>query len=212
MKFLIDFLIMVMRVFSIVGLFSVFLFYLLFDFMHRSDDHDDDGTFSHTAIVFTGAYDRIDLGLELLSSGDVDRLLITGANRTSGLIPARFPDLFDPGSQQAGWVASGKIVLAPDAHSTFENALEEACWLDTQPDVEAVTLITSRRHMARASIALQRGIAAVSIVRMVSDPAAKYDRLEIDLEEFGRFVATWGITLLPRAFWPANEPEICLSR
>ncbi|MEW9920322.1 YdcF family protein [Marimonas sp. MJW-29] len=185
---------------------------LLFDFMSRTADTGqlegvDD--LPRTAVVFTGAYDRIDLGLELLASNRLDHLLITGANRTSGLIPTRFPQLFDPSSQQTRQIESRHIVLAPDAHSTIENALETACWLDTKPDTDAVALITSRRHMARASVALQHAIGPVDIVRVISDQSKVYDKSQLDLDEFTKFVGTWIITLLPRSLWPASELTIC---
>ncbi|NBB81749.1 MAG: hypothetical protein GVY36_20315 [Verrucomicrobia bacterium] len=199
------------RLRSIMGGAAVLLFLLLFDFVSRADIHYPSDDLPRTAIVFTGAYDRIDLGLELLSSGRVDRLFITGANRTSGLIPTRFPELFDPNSEQANWIASERIVLAPDAHSTFENALEAACWLDSEPKIEEVALITSQRHMARASVALQQAIAPTSVVRVVSDPSNEYDKFQIDLIEFSKFTATWVITFLPSKLWPATEPTICLD-
>jgi len=184
---------------------------LLFDFIFRSDASFSSGGLPRTAIVFTGADDRISLGLELLASGSVDRLFISGANRTSGLIDTIFPELFDPNSEQANWIANGRIVLAPDALSTLENALETSCWLENKSDAASVTLITSQRHMARASVALQHAIAPTSVVRVVSDPSDNYKKLQIDLVEFSKFTATWIITLLPNQLWPANEPTICLD-
>ena len=185
------------------------LFFLLFDFVSRSEANARVGDLPPTAIVFTGAYERIDKGLSLLSSGQVERVFISGANRTSGLIDTRFPGLFEANSKEAGWISDGRLVLAPDAHSTFENALETACWLENQEGVEAVTLITSRRHMARASVALQHRIAPTSVVRLISDPSENYNEFEIDLLEFGRFALTWFITLLPQTLWPADEPATC---
>lgn len=198
-----------LRLLAILGVAAVILALLLFDYMSRTNTPDIRGDLPPTAIVFTGHFDRIHSGLDLLSSGSVDRLFITGVNGDAGLNVARFPEQFELNSKQAGWIANGKIVLAPDAHSTFENALETACWLEHQPDIEAVALITSRRHMARASVALQHGIAPISVVPVVSDPSSEHNNFQIDLIEFGRFSATWVITLLPSALWPANEPALC---
>ncbi len=197
------------RLLCIAGLAAVILALLLLDFISRSDASDHGGELPRTAIVFTGQYDRIDLGLELLASDRIDRLLISGANRTSGLIDVRFPGLFDPTSEHYMWIETGRIILTPDAHSTFENAVEAACWLETQSGPDAVTLITSQRHMARASLALQRAIGPVSVVRAISDPSENYDKYQIDMMEFSRFAATWAVTLLPRALWPSNEMTIC---
>jgi uncharacterized SAM-binding protein YcdF (DUF218 family) len=203
------FVILVGRLMAGLGVVSVLISAMLFDYILRMDTDERADDPPRSVVVFTGAYDRIDLGLEMIASDRADQLLISGANRTSGLIPDRFPALFDPTPEQSEWISSGRIVLAPDSHSTFENALETACWLEKQPEVDSVTLITSRRHMARASLALQRSVGSVSVVRLVSDPAEPYDRLEIDLNEFSKFSATWLITLLPKSFWPGDTPSLC---
>lgn len=197
------------RVLAILGVAAVLLAVMLFDHAVRTDTDDRSERPPRTVAVFTGAYDRIYLGLDMITSDEADYLLISGANRTSGLIPHKFPALFDPTQEQAEWVTSGRIVLASGAHSTFENALETDCWLDTFTDVDEVTIITSRRHMARASLALERATGSVSVVRLVSDPLEPYDRLKIDLDEFSKFAVTWLVTLLPNRFWPANKPSIC---
>jgi len=197
------------RVLAILGFAAVLLAVMLLDFILRTDTDDRSTEPPRTVVVFTGAYDRIDLGLDMIASNEADYLLISGANRTSGLIPSRFPALLDPTPEQEEWVASGRIVLAPDAHSTFENALETDCWLDMRTGVDAVTIITSRRHMARASLALQRAVGSVSVVRLVSDPLEHYNRFSIDLDEFSKFGATWLVTLLPNSLWPGNEPTLC---
>jgi len=212
LRLILDLITVIFRLLSIVGVTAVILALLLFDFMSRTDIYDYSGDLPRTAIVFTGAHDRVELGLDLLSSGRVDRLFISGANQTSGLSFHRFPELFDPDSEQTEWIDSGRIVLASDAISTLENAIEAACWLDQQTGIEAVALITSQRHMARASVALQHAIAPISVVRVASDPSNKYDNFQLDLGEFSKFTATWIITLLPVKLWPANEPTICLGR
>ena len=178
------------RVLSIIGIVSIVFALLLFDFITRTDTDNRASEPPRNVVVFTGAYDRIYLGLDMIATDAADNLLISGANRTSGLIPEKFPALFDPTPEQAEWVSQGRIVLAPDALSTFENAQEAACWLDKRPGVDSVTLITSRRHMARASLALERAVGSVDVVRLVSDPLEPYDRFIIDLDEFGKFTAT----------------------
>ncbi|MBA97105.1 MAG: YdcF family protein [Sulfitobacter sp.] len=200
------------RLLAVVGIAAVIIGLLLIDFMSRSEPYELSSDIPSTAIVFTGDFDRIRSGLEMLSSGRVDRLFITGVNGDAGLEPARFPAQFGLTDQQTDWIATGKLVLAPDAHTTLENALEAGCWLDVQPDIQAVTLITSQPHMARASIALQHTIAPISVVRVISDSPADYNKLRIDLVEFSKFIASWFISLLPRNLWPANEPALCWGR
>lgn len=197
---------------ALVGAVAVVLAMLLFDFMHRSKIDNALENLPGTAIVFTGQYDRIRVGLELLSEGRADRLFITGVNKKAGLDIAGFASQFGLSAEQAAWIENGRIVLAPSARSTLENAWETGCWLEDQPSVDAVMLITSRRHMARASIALQHEIAPVDVVRLFSDPQEPHDPLQLDLVELGEFIATWGITLLPHEFWPADEPALCAVR
>lgn len=202
---------MVVRVLSMVGLVALFLLFLLFDFIARTDTDPRAAQPPRTVVVFTGSYDRIHLGLDMIATNAADELLISGANRTSGLIPEKFPMLFDPTPEQAQWVESGRITLAADAHSTFANALETACWLKARPQVTSVTLITQRSHMARASLALERAVGSVQVVRLVADPQEPYERYMIDLDEFTKFVITWFATLLPDRFWPDTPSGICDS-
>jgi len=183
---------------------------LLLDFLNRSRVEDTIQDLPSIAIVFTGDFDRIHMGLDLLSAGHVDQLFITGVNGDAGLGVARFARQFNLPPEQTTWLKTGKINLAADAHTTFENALETGCWLDRQPtDIAAVALITSRTHMARASIALQHEIWPRDVVRVISDPEDVYDPFLLNLLDFGEYAATWAITLLPHALWPANEPSIC---
>jgi uncharacterized SAM-binding protein YcdF (DUF218 family) len=203
---------LVTRLLSIVGIAAIMVAYLLYDFMSRTEISDVRDDLPSIAIVFTGDFDRIDLGLELLSSGRVERLFITGVNGDAGLNVNRFPKQFELSPEQASWIAEGKIVLLPDAHSTIENALETSCWLDQQAGIDRVALITSQPHMARASVALQHAIFPTSVVRVTSTPYNAHDASLLDLSEFSKFSVTWFATLLPRSLWPGNDPTICLNQ
>ena len=182
---------------------------LLWNFVSRSAMPDPNTDLPRTAIVFTGQFDRIHLGLDLLAGGRIDRLFITGVNPKAGLHVSRFADQFALTPEQANWIATGRIILAPDANSTMENARETACWLGRQPEIQSVVLITSQGHMARASLALQRAVAPVEVIRVVSDASGGNPGFPSQLPEFGKFVTTWVITLLPRALWPVEEPATC---
>lgn len=182
---------------------------LYVDFTTRSEGHDLSSDLPRTAIVFTGQFDRIRMGLELLSTDRVDTLFITGVNRKAGLDVARFARQFRLTPEQTDALSTGRIVLAADANSTLENALETECWLKRHPDIEAVTLITSRSHMARASLALKRTVAPVRVTRLVSDPMRDAGTFRTRTTEFRDFLATWAITLLPRSLWPVNQPANC---
>jgi len=196
---------------SIYGLIAIIISALFLEFALRTEAHNAGSDTPRTAVVFTGDFDRIHKGLDLLSSGRAARLFITGVNGDAGLNTDRFAEQFDLTAEQASWISSEKIVLAADAHTTLENAWETACWLDSQPEIQAITLITSRQHMARASVALNHAISPIEVVRVISNPSDEYNKFQIDLIEFGKFIATWGITIFPPMLWPANEPTICMK-
>lgn len=200
----------IFRLFAIFGMAAFVATALLLDFLNRSRAVEPPADLPPVAVVFTGDFDRIHMGLELLSAGRVEQLFITGVNGDAGLDVARFATQFNLTPEEAGWIESGKISLAPDALTTFENAMETGCWLDRQPErVDAVALITSRMHMARASIALQHEIWPRNVVRIVSDPEEAYDFMKLDLRDFAEYVATWSITFLPHGLWPGDVPSLC---
>lgn len=163
-----------------------------------------------TAIVFTGQFDRVELALALLDDGRIDRLFVSGVNVGAGITPNGFATLFrlSPSLWQA--LSSGQIILASDANSTLQNALETACWLERQPDIRAVVLITSRGHMARASLALERAVPRPMTVLSLSPEEGTRDLSSGQAQsEFIRFTATWIITLLPRRLWSQQRPATC---
>lgn len=209
MRPLLELISLISRVLAICGALALFLAMLFMDFMVSSDVETMPNTLPPTAIVFTGQYNRIDVGIDLLAAGRVDQLFITGVNRPAGLDVARFVAQFGLSPEQATWLKTGKIVLAEEANSTFENAWETECWLRGREDIDAVALITERRHMPRASVALRNTIWPIRVVRVYSDALKEYDPFQIDLKAFGAFIATWGVTILPYAFWPATEPVNC---
>ncbi|PTE14241.1 ElyC/SanA/YdcF family protein, partial [Phaeovulum veldkampii] len=122
------------------------------DFKERSQATADPNSYPRTAIVFSGQFDRIEVGLQLIEDGAIDRLLVSGANPKSGIHQARFSDQFNLTIRQRSALANGQIILADGALSTLENAIESECWLQSSPEVSEVLLITSTRHMARASL------------------------------------------------------------
>lgn len=200
---------LISRVLAVCGALALVLAMLFLDFIDRSDVGTTPDALPRTAIVFTGQYDRIHVGIDLLTAGRVDQLFITGVNSPAGLDVSRFVTQFGLSPGQATWLETGKIILAEEANSTFENAWETECWLRVQKDIDAVALITERRHMPRASVALRNTIWPIRVVRVYSDALKKYDPFQIDLKAFGAFIATWGVTVLPYAFWPATEPLKC---
>lgn len=201
---------MIWYILGAVGLLACIFGGMFADFAVRSRPTDDRRALPPALVVFTGQFDRIERGLELLAAGQARSLFISGVNPKAGLKVERFADQFALTAEQENWLTTGRLTLAPHANTTLENALEAACWLELLSDTQSVTLITSQRHMARASLALERATKPVHVIRVASDPPETHLAPWNNLIEARKFAITWGLTLLPRHFWPVNTPENCV--
>ena len=161
------------------------------------------------AIVFTGAFERVTLGLELLEAGQATRLLISGVNPGAGLQPETFATQFDLGQEARRARSEGRLILAPGAETTFENALESRCEIHRLSEAGqgmpgTVLLITSRHHMPRASVVLETALPGVEVLRL-SPPASRHEPRRW-AREFAGFLAMRGLTFLPARIWRQGEP------
>jgi uncharacterized SAM-binding protein YcdF (DUF218 family) len=160
-----------------------------------------------TGVVFTGQFDRIDVGLDLMEKGKLSLLFISGVNQGAGLNPANFSVQFDLRGALARDLAEGRIILATDAQDTLENALEASCWLAQHPSIKDVVLITSPLHMPRASLVLERA-SRVKVERLpVGADTGDYG--DFRSSEFWKYTGTWFLTLLPTSMWPARSGLSC---
>jgi uncharacterized SAM-binding protein YcdF (DUF218 family) len=153
------------------------------------------GLSAQAAIVFTGQFNRVREGLDLLERSEIRQLFVSGVNRKAGMTPARFVAQFelDRSSQEA--LAEGRLVLGPAARSTFQNVSETRCWLQSQGVQGPVLLITSARHMPRASVALERALPNLQVLRLsVSDGPTG---LSTFAKEFMKYLATLSVTRIP---------------
>lgn len=180
---------------------------LLFSYGLRLRDTADPESLPETAIVFTGQFDRIEKAIALLEAGRIERLFISGVNNGAGLNPETFARQFglSPALQDA--LDGGVITLGPRAEDTIENALETTCWLSRQPGNGRVLLITSQRHMPRASLLLERP-SGLRVERLSTSPAI-VDARALVTPEFMRFVATWFLSFAPPRMWPARGGFAC---
>lgn len=185
---------------------------LVREFSTRTVTQTDAADLPSTAVVFTGQFDRIALALSLFEQGEIDRIFISGVNSGAGVTQQGFAEQFQISSHARAALGSGQIILAPDANTTIENAMEASCWLDTQPSVREIVLITGRYHMPRASWALERASAgSISVRRLYpTGPAASDTRSRPRLLELAKFGATVVFTALPRQLWPATQPTSCM--
>ena len=161
------------------------------------------------AIVFTGAFERVVLGLELLETGQVTGLMISGVNPGAGLQPETFATQFDLGQEALRARSEGRLILAPGAETTFENALESRCEIHRLAEAGqgmpvTVLLITSRHHMPRASVLLDAALPGVEVRRL--SPTASRHEPRRWAREFVGFVAMRGLTFLPAHVWQQGAP------
>lgn len=154
-----------------------------------------------TAIVFTGSFERIDAALRLLEDGLVRQVHISGLNPGAGLFPdtlaaqfaARNPDIRDVPRLVAccvSWDAR--------ADTTLQNAAETKCWLGQPPHRDAVLLVTSRLHMARASLALRRELRRVRVLPYPVEDQGPEPSAQTRTMEFVKLLGTIVLKALPR--------------
>jgi uncharacterized SAM-binding protein YcdF (DUF218 family) len=119
------------------------------------------------AVVFTGQFDRVDVGLRLADAGAVQRLYISGVNGNAGLDPANFVEQFsmrNPDIADLRRLVACCVEWGERADNTFQNAQDTKCWVDRRDLTGALLLITSRQHMARARAALSGALPDRAIV------------------------------------------------
>jgi len=108
-------------------------------------------------VVFTGQFQRVDVGLRLADAGAVPRLYISGVNGNAGIDPAHFVEQFsvrNPDIADLRRLVACCVEWGERADNTFQNAQGTKCWVDRRDLTGPLLLITSRQHMARAMAAL----------------------------------------------------------
>jgi uncharacterized SAM-binding protein YcdF (DUF218 family) len=117
------------------------------------------------AVVFTGQFERVDVGLRLVDAGAVPQLYISGVNGGAGIwnfveeFSRRNSDIADLRRLVACCVEWGER-----ADNTFQNAQDTKCWVDRRGLTGPLLLVTSRQHMARAMAALSGALSDRVIV------------------------------------------------
>jgi uncharacterized SAM-binding protein YcdF (DUF218 family) len=202
-----------MKVFWVATACLAFLALLLSaDFLRRSVPAALPESLPDTAIVFTGQFDRVEAGLALLEREQVGMLFISGVNSGAGIRPEGFAEQFALAPALREALAQGRIILASDADTTLENAIETACWLAQQRQIRTVVLVTHRYHMPRASLALERAMPwQITIVPIFPEQVLPGTDRAFVLQELFKFAATWVITVLPRSLWPGDISSDCAA-
>jgi uncharacterized SAM-binding protein YcdF (DUF218 family) len=169
-------------------------------------DKPKDLTRIETAIVFTGADERVRVGLELLKARLVKRLYISGANPNAGIWLNDFEQKFGNADGNMRPLLKCCIKFGALADNTFQNALETRCWLENQGLRGPILLITSTRHMARARAALGHLLPLVEItpypVPEEEDRVNTSERLRQRTIDYIKYLATVALMELPSSVIP----------
>lgn len=101
-------------------------------------------------VALAGASGRLDRGVDLLSEGRADLLLLSGTGKGVSL-----QNIF-PG-RDLSKVPEGKVILLESrSTSTYENAIEAWAVLAARGEVDDVVLLTSNYHMLRAEYVFRK--------------------------------------------------------
>ena len=148
------------------------------------------------AVIFTGQFERVDVGLRLADAGAVSRLYISGVNGNAGMDPAHFLEQFstrNPDIADLRRLVACCVEWGERADNTFQNAQDAKCWVDRRGLTGPLLLITSRQTMARAMAALSGALPERVIVPYpVEDgrPTVGWTRMVAYLKYLVTIVAT----------------------
>ncbi len=171
-----------MMLLRLLGLFVLLILLAVGDFARRTQSNFDSDSPRMPGVVFTGQFERVYAGLDLLEHGRIRPLLISGANGGAGIPVAGFAKKFQLSSALQAALSNGQLVLASGAYTTFQNAYETRQWLSTLPEGQPVVLITSRFHMPRASAALELAVENRRVLRHVVAEEAPVTRNHVATE------------------------------
>jgi uncharacterized SAM-binding protein YcdF (DUF218 family) len=157
-----------------------------------------------TAIVFSGADERVRVGLELLKARGVKRLYISGANPNAGIWLNDFEKKFGNGDGNMRPLLECCVQFGTLADTTLQNALETRCWLGQQGLGGPIMLITSALHMPRASAALRHLLPLVAITPypVPEDRVNTSEWLRRRTMEYMKYLATVALLELPTSVVP----------
>ena len=166
-----------------------------------------------TAIVFSGADERVRVGLELLEAGAVTRLYISGANPNAGIWLNDFEKKFGNGDGNVTPALKCCIQFGTLADTTLQNALETRCWLGQQGLGGPIVLITSTLHMPRARAALRHLLPLVAITPypVPEDRVNTSEWLRQKTIEYIKYLATVALMELPGSVIPKDAYGVFYS-
>lgn len=158
-------------------------------------------------IVLTGGAQRVNKGLDLLSTGQGKKLFITGVNGHVSLqeiMTLWKRPIIEQDSNDCC------IVLDHKAQNTIQNAQETRAWVQDE-QIKTLRLVTSDYHMPRARLEFSENIPGVSVlawpVKAHVDKSTRNDFLRLAFEEYNKTLATLvKLYLLPDSWRKQLEP------
>lgn len=115
------------------------------------------------AIVLTGGTNRVDHGLDLLSDGIVDYLLVSGVHKD-----VTFSDLMTLWGYK-DHIPQQKVTLGREAGNTIGNAIEARSWT-SKNHIGSAYVITSNYHMPRALLEFRHALSESKLVPYPVEP------------------------------------------
>tara|TARA_A100001011_G_C14304145_1_gene842261 strand:+ start:2085 stop:2684 length:600 start_codon:yes stop_codon:yes gene_type:complete len=103
-------------------------------------------------IVLTGGKNRIEKGVDLLSKGYGDKLLISGV-----FMPSEIESKFSLEKEKKE-LFKCCIFYDQKSKNTLENAQEVEKWLSENKDIESIILVTSYYHLPRSIMIFEKKI------------------------------------------------------
>lgn len=132
-----------------------------------------------SVVVLTGGAKRIDRALEILTSEQAERLLVSGVDRD--VKPAELAAEYDTPNE----LFECCVDLGFQAVDTRSNALETARWAAQRED-KSVRLVTSDWHMRRARLELERAMPPE--VEIISDAVSTAPALGTLFKEYNKYL------------------------
>lgn len=141
-------------------------------------------------IVLTGGAQRVNKGLDLLSTGQAKKLFITGVNGHVSL-----QEIMNLWKRPIIEEASNDccIILDHKARNTIQNARETSAWAKKE-NIKTLRLVTSDYHMPRAWLEFHESMPGIAIMRWPVKAHVEHDQkislIRLIFEEYNKTLLT----------------------
>jgi len=135
-------------------------------------------------VLMGGGYERMLETIDLYHAGYAPQIIMV-QNSTNGydvllsrgIVALRDPDVLQMIGSQLGIPAQAFIVLPGDALSTQDEAVAVRAYLNQNPDLKALIIVTSKFHSGRAKRIFQKAVGSLDREVQIQADGSKYDEL-----------------------------------